>query len=101
MTLTQMQAKFPTPHECNLILAGLRWEGAPIWPYCGAGCRVPVTVGGRYHCNSCNTNFSVTAKTIFATLPTCCFYLTGSWCPSYLPEDKEITADDIFAKVAK
>lgn len=42
------------------------WNGKPECPYCPSQkMATPVPREMRYHCNSCKTSFSVTAKTIF------------------------------------
>ncbi|OGD57390.1 hypothetical protein A3I57_02145 [Candidatus Beckwithbacteria bacterium RIFCSPLOWO2_02_FULL_47_23] len=43
----------------------VRWGGKPQCPYCNSTRATPQSKGGRFHCNSCNTSFSVTVKTIF------------------------------------
>lgn len=50
--------------ECLAFLQATRWSGKPRCPYCGS-LRCCLTSHDRFHCNLCNTNFSVTAKTIF------------------------------------
>ncbi len=66
MTLAEMRAKFPTQQQCSLAVISARWNGSPICPYCGSPCRLRQSGDYRHHCNTCNTNFSVTAKTLFA-----------------------------------
>lgn len=51
-------------NDCLAILRVIRWPNKPICPYCSSTkcCTIPKH---RFHCNSCNTAFSVTAQTIF------------------------------------
>ena len=43
----------------------IRWRGVPMCPYCQGTKTTRVPKEGRYHCNGCNTTFSVTVGTIF------------------------------------
>jgi len=43
----------------------VRWKGKPVCPYCKSTKSTPVPKEARYHCNTCNTSFSVTVGTIF------------------------------------
>jgi transposase-like protein len=50
--------------DCSQLLAEILWHGIPKCPYCSSTkyCAIP---NNRYHCNSCNTSFSITAQTMF------------------------------------
>jgi transposase-like protein len=63
MNIIQLYKKFPTQKDCITHLELVRWNGKPVCPYC-AQTRVSVNEH-RYHCNACNTSFSVTVNTIF------------------------------------
>lgn len=65
MNIVQVYRQFPTNDDCIVHLEQVRWSGSPTCPYCQAQQSTPVTTGHRHHCNSCNTTFSVTVRTIF------------------------------------
>lgn len=50
--------------ECIRFLQQIRWQGMPKCPYCASSKCCPIETY-RFHCNSCNTAFSVTVNTIF------------------------------------
>ncbi len=56
---------FPTEADCIAYLEKVRWNGIPQCPYCRAKHNTALPVEYRYHCNSCNTTFSVTVQTVF------------------------------------
>lgn len=63
MDIAQLYKKYPTREDCIAHLEAVRWRGKPRCPYCMSD-----RVGRnehRFHCNMCNTSFSVTVKTIF------------------------------------
>lgn len=43
----------------------IRWGGTPVCPYCSSPRNTPHVAQKRYHCNTCNTSFSVTVGTPF------------------------------------
>ncbi len=63
MNIIQLYRRFPTQADCLTHLEAIRWNGKPKCPYC-ASLRVSKNEH-RYHCNNCNTSFSVTVNTIF------------------------------------
>src|SRR2546423_8399101 len=65
MSLTAVYAKFPTHGDCVQFLESLRWADGPRCPHCRSERHTPLVNENRYHCNGCNTNYSVTAKTVF------------------------------------
>ncbi|MDB5278834.1 MAG: hypothetical protein JWR61_3789 [Ferruginibacter sp.] len=65
MTLCQIYKKLPTEADCIDLLETVIWGNIPKCPYCGSTNSVALTSGNRYHCNKCNTSYSVTVKTIF------------------------------------
>jgi transposase-like protein len=65
MNLIQIYKKFPTSLDCIKHLENVRWKGKPTCPYCKSTNQSPLKNTNRYHCNTCNTSFSVTVGTIF------------------------------------
>jgi transposase-like protein len=57
--------KFPDENSCIQHLEELRWGGEPICPYCDSKRQTSISSELRYHCNNCNTSYSVTVGTIF------------------------------------
>ena len=53
-----------TEKECLDALQNMRWNGTPTCPYCDSTKCCSIS-NNRYHCNSCNTSFSVTVQTLF------------------------------------
>ena len=60
-----MLEDFNTKEACVRYLELIRWPEGPYCPYCNS--RNPSVRPGelRYHCNNCNTSYSVTVKTLF------------------------------------
>lgn len=65
MNITTIYKKFPTKESCIEHMEKVRWDGKPECPYCVSKRITKYKDGKRYHCNSCNTSFSVTVSTIF------------------------------------
>jgi len=65
MNIIQVYKQFPTKQDCIKHLEQVRWSGTPVCPYCKSTNQTPVKNSNRYHCNTCNTSFSVTVATIF------------------------------------
>ena len=65
MDIAQIYEKFPTSRDCIIHLEHVRWNGTPRCPYCKGSRATKIKDGLRYHCNVCNTSFSVTVGTIF------------------------------------
>lgn len=65
MTLKDFYTKFPTQEYCLSFIENIRWSNTPICPYCKSFKVSNIFNEKRYHCNTCNTSFSVTVKTIF------------------------------------
>ncbi len=65
MDIIQMYEKFPTREACIIHLEKLKWKGKPECPYCGSSNFTARQNERRYHCNACNTRYSVTVKTTF------------------------------------
>jgi transposase-like protein len=54
-----------TNEECIAYLEEMLWGGAPNCPYCASKRATRVIRENRYHCNGCNTAYSITVGTIF------------------------------------
>jgi transposase-like protein len=65
MNIIQVYKQFPTQLDCIKHLESVRWNNEPTCPYCKSKKCTPRKDGRNYHCNSCNTGFSVTVGTIF------------------------------------
>lgn len=65
MNIVSVYKKFPTQAACIAHLEHVRWNGTPVCPYCNSTNQSPLPKENRYHCNNCNTTFSVTVGTIF------------------------------------
>jgi transposase-like protein len=65
INLIQVFQKFKTQDDCIAPLEKARWDGCPVCPYCQSTKTISLKKELRYHCNSCNTHFSVTVNTIF------------------------------------
>ena len=65
MDIVQIFEKFPTKDSCIEHLEKVRWNNEPRCPYCNSTKQSPMKKESRYHCNNCNTSFSVMVGTIF------------------------------------
>ena len=65
MNIIQIYKQFPTQEDCIAHLEQVRWNGVPSCPYCNSTNQSPLPKEKRFHCNTCNTSFSVTVGTIF------------------------------------
>jgi len=65
MNIIDIYRRFPTEAECITYLEKLRWHEKPRCPYCQSTACTPMPDEQRHHCNTCNTTFSVTVRTIF------------------------------------
>ncbi len=65
MTLKQTYNRFPTNEDCIKYLEGILWLNKPKCPYCKSEAKTDIPKESRYRCNTCNTSYSVTAKTMF------------------------------------
>ena len=65
MNIIEIFEKYPTQKDCLDHLERVRWNGVPECPYCYSTSTTPMKKENRYHCNNCNTSFSVTVGTIF------------------------------------
>lgn len=65
MNIITVFEKFPTQESCIKHLETVRWSDNAVCPYCKSKNATPMPNESRYHCNTCNTSFSVTVGTIF------------------------------------
>jgi len=65
MNIISIYKQFPTEADCIAHLEQVRWQGKPACPYCISTNSTALPKEHRYHCNNCNTTFSVTVNTIF------------------------------------
>jgi transposase-like protein len=65
LNLDQVYKKFPSQNDCLIYLESLRWNGIPHCPYCNSANSTKLKDKRRYHCNTCNTSYSVTVGTAF------------------------------------
>lgn len=65
MDIIEVFERFPAQRDCLQYLEKVRWQNKPICPYCKSSKQTPLKKEHRYHCNTCNTSFSVTVGTIF------------------------------------
>ena len=65
MNIIQVYKLFPTQEDCVRHIEGIKWNEKPVCPYCASDKHSPMPKEGRYHCNNCNTSYSVTVGTIF------------------------------------
>jgi transposase-like protein len=57
--------RFPAENDCLMYLEQIRWGNTQKCTYCGSTRRTLMIQERRYHCNTCNTSFSVTVGTLF------------------------------------
>lgn len=65
MNIIQIYKQFPDNQVCIKHLETVKWSNTPTCPYCKSTNQTPMPKELRYHCNNCNTSFSVTVGTIF------------------------------------
>ena len=65
MNIIQLYKQYPTQEACRAHIEEVRWHGKPACPYCKSLRITALPKEARYHCNGCNTSFSVTVGTIF------------------------------------
>ena len=65
MNIIEINKRFPTHDDCIKYLEEVRWKNKPKCPYCQSTNQTPLKQEKRYHCNNCNTSYSVTVGTIF------------------------------------
>ena len=65
MNIVSIYKIFPTETDCIIHLEKVRWHDKLQCVYCQSTNTTPMPKESRYHCNNCNTTFSVTVGTIF------------------------------------
>lgn len=66
MNLITLSKKFNTKNRCYKHLEKVRWGNKPICPHCQSDSITPRLARKHYyHCNGCNTDFTVLFGTIF------------------------------------
>ncbi len=65
MNIIQIYKQFPDNQACIKHLETVKWSNTPTCPYCKSTKQTPMPKEFRYHCNNCNTSYSVTVGTIF------------------------------------
>ena len=65
MNLKKLYKKIPSGKAAIKMLEEIVWHGQPICPYCKSKNFTPVKDSDRYHCNTCNTSYTVTVDTVF------------------------------------
>lgn len=65
MNIVKIYELFPTNNDCVAHIEKVKWGDTPTCPYCKSSNQTPMKRENRYHCNNCNTSFSVTVGTIF------------------------------------
>ena len=65
MNIIQIYKRFPTQQSCIDHLEQVRWNNEPVCPYCMSKNQTKRKNTNRYHCNNCNTSFSVMVNTVF------------------------------------
>jgi len=65
MNIIQIYKQFPSQESCIKHLETVRWSDKPTCPYCKSNRQSQLKDEQRYHCNACNTSYSVTVGTIF------------------------------------
>lgn len=65
MVLQDFYNQFPSRELCIQHIENLRWGNVPSCPYCLSNHFTESKDGHRYHCNTCNTSYSVTVDTLF------------------------------------
>lgn len=68
MDLKHIKKIFPSEKDCIKLLEDVVWGSEIKCPYCSNTQKeyAITNLNDRYHCNWCNSSFSVTVKTIFA-----------------------------------
>src|SRR4051812_45850915 len=65
VNIKSVYTHFKTKHACMAHLELVLWNDIPVCPYCRSERCSSIAMEKRYHCNNCNTTFSVTVGTIF------------------------------------
>ncbi len=85
--ISEIYKLFPTRESCLRFIEEIRWSHKPRCPHCGADRVSELPRESRYHCNNCNTSFSVTVNTLFHN--------------TRIPLQKWFLAIDIFSRTER
>src|SRR3954447_11457101 len=62
--IKRMYLEFPDEDCYKNYLLNLRWNEYVICPFCGSFKNTKLDSNFRFHCNACNTNYSLTVNTV-------------------------------------
>jgi transposase-like protein len=65
MNLSQLALKYDTREKCIAQLEKIRWHGKPCCVHCNATNLTKRANSIKWHCNSCNKDFTILYETIF------------------------------------
>lgn len=65
LIISDLYKKYPTQEDCIKYLESVYWTDMPNCSYCKSKNQTQLNQSNRYHCNNCNTSYSVTVGTIF------------------------------------
>jgi transposase-like protein/IS1 family transposase len=65
MNLSQLAIKFDTKEKCIAQLEKIKWNGKPVCSHCSSERVTKRNTSIKWHCNSCNKDFSVLHDTVF------------------------------------
>lgn len=71
MNLNELYEKFPEENDLIKLIEEVFWKKQPTCPYCESKNYSQRKINGgkyktsRYHCNNCNTDYTVLVNTIF------------------------------------
>ena len=65
MKLQDFYTKYPTNEDCIKYLENVFWNDKQFCPYCNSNNYTILKNTKRYHCNNCNTSYSILVNTIF------------------------------------
>lgn len=63
MTLVDIYSLFPSKSDCITLISRITMNSEMVCPYCNANRKSSLKAEARYHCNNCNTSYSVTVGT--------------------------------------
>lgn len=64
MNLDFFYKKYPLKKDCIEFLENIKWNNHPFCPYCESDKYSETKNSHRYHCNICNSSYSVTVGTL-------------------------------------
>ncbi len=63
--LIDIYKKFPDKESCIKMIEKIKWGSRPVCPFCGSDKHSIIPKELRYHCNKCNSSYSVITNTVF------------------------------------